>query len=369
MAQPIPFIRRATQADSPALSKICLLTADAGQSGEHLHTMGELPGLMWAEPYVHVPSAVGFVIVDPSITPSPSTNISSSPTPNRFVSEQEHAQMIDKNTHHTAHAAGHTSETASGGDNEKSNEETSKSKAATTYAYARTGSESDGDGDGQGQIVGYILSAFDTRSYENEVEETWFPHLRVKYPNPDHFEFPNPPAHASLNPPSLELPPVVPEITRIPTRMPTTTPRGNAPTDTDSDAIVGGSIETTTKSSNSAPTAQTEETPLAKLTEADINYLRLIHHFPRTDPSILLFSPAHMHINILPAYQNKGWGRRLIGRLVDYLKRDKGLTAIWLGMDMRNDNARRFYEHLGFKPIDIAGVPKHILGLQFQDWM
>ncbi|TCD64322.1 hypothetical protein EIP91_004232, partial [Steccherinum ochraceum] len=61
------YIRRATPSDSPALSRICLLTGDAGQSAAPLHTFGELPGVMYAEPYVHMPSAGGFVLVDPSL--------------------------------------------------------------------------------------------------------------------------------------------------------------------------------------------------------------------------------------------------------------------------------------------------------------
>lgn len=60
------YIRRATKDDSSALSYICLATADAGKSAEKLHTAGELPGLVYAEPYVHLPTGFGFVLVDPS---------------------------------------------------------------------------------------------------------------------------------------------------------------------------------------------------------------------------------------------------------------------------------------------------------------
>ena len=38
------------QEDETALSKICLLTCDAGQSGESLHDYPELPGLVYAVP-------------------------------------------------------------------------------------------------------------------------------------------------------------------------------------------------------------------------------------------------------------------------------------------------------------------------------
>ncbi|KAF8639835.1 hypothetical protein AX17_001090 [Amanita inopinata Kibby_2008] len=57
-------IRNATERDAPALSRICLLTADAGRSAENLHDHGELPGLVYAVPYVKLPTTWGFVLVD-----------------------------------------------------------------------------------------------------------------------------------------------------------------------------------------------------------------------------------------------------------------------------------------------------------------
>ncbi len=60
-------IRKATDADSSALSRICLLTADAGKSAEGLHDYGELPGLIWAVPYVKLPTTWGFVLVDEAL--------------------------------------------------------------------------------------------------------------------------------------------------------------------------------------------------------------------------------------------------------------------------------------------------------------
>ncbi|KAF8165219.1 acyl-CoA N-acyltransferase [Crassisporium funariophilum] len=57
-------IRKANEADAPALSRICLLTGDAGASAEHLHEFGELPGLVYAVPYVKSPTTWGFVLED-----------------------------------------------------------------------------------------------------------------------------------------------------------------------------------------------------------------------------------------------------------------------------------------------------------------
>ena len=59
-----PYIRAVEPSDSPALSRICLLTGDAGQSAEPLHASGELIGLVYAEPYAHLPTGLGFVLVD-----------------------------------------------------------------------------------------------------------------------------------------------------------------------------------------------------------------------------------------------------------------------------------------------------------------
>jgi ribosomal protein S18 acetylase RimI-like enzyme len=59
-------IRKATEADAPALSRICLLTANAGTSAEHLHDYGELPGLVFSVPYVRLPTTWAFVLVNES---------------------------------------------------------------------------------------------------------------------------------------------------------------------------------------------------------------------------------------------------------------------------------------------------------------
>ncbi|KAG5648938.1 hypothetical protein DXG03_000287 [Asterophora parasitica] len=59
-----PSIRKATEADEAALSRICLLTADAGVSAESLHDYPELPGLTYSVPYVKLPTTWAFVLVD-----------------------------------------------------------------------------------------------------------------------------------------------------------------------------------------------------------------------------------------------------------------------------------------------------------------
>ncbi|KAH0587723.1 hypothetical protein J132_00529 [Termitomyces sp. J132] len=57
-------IRKATEADEAAVSQICLLTGDAGKSAKHLHDYGELIGLVYAVPYLKLPTTWAFVLVD-----------------------------------------------------------------------------------------------------------------------------------------------------------------------------------------------------------------------------------------------------------------------------------------------------------------
>lgn len=53
--------------------------------------------------------------------------------------------------------------------------------------------------------------------------------------------------------------------------------------------------------------------------------------------------PAHLHIDLLPAYQGQGWGRLLIERFRAAVR-----VPVHLGMLTRNTAARAFYDRLGF---------------------
>lgn len=57
--------------------------------------------------------------------------------------------------------------------------------------------------------------------------------------------------------------------------------------------------------------------------------------------------PAHLHIDILPAGQGHGWGRKLIETLADQM-RSLDVPGVHLGVGGRNTNAIGFYEHVGF---------------------
>ena len=200
------YFRKAAEADARSLSRICLLTADAGTTAEHLHEYVELPGLVYAVPYIKLPTTFGFVLVL----------------------------------------------------------------------------------QGSDEVVGYVVGSTDTRVYECEAGETWWPPLQHRYP-------------------------------------------------------LNG----------------------ARGKEADRLYLSLIHNMPTASPANISFSPAHIHINILPPYQGKGYGRQLIDMAVEYLK-DQGLKGLWVGLDTRNESARRFYLKLGFR--DIGASPPGNMCLDFVDW-
>jgi ribosomal protein S18 acetylase RimI-like enzyme len=60
--------------------------------------------------------------------------------------------------------------------------------------------------------------------------------------------------------------------------------------------------------------------------------------------------PAHLHIDLLPELQGSGWGRRLIGTLVEVL-RERGVTGLHLTASTDNAGAIAFYPRVGFTPI------------------
>jgi len=56
--------------------------------------------------------------------------------------------------------------------------------------------------------------------------------------------------------------------------------------------------------------------------------------------------PAHLHIDLLPAAQGQGWGRRLVQRLSAEL-RDAGVMGLHLVASADNTGALAFYDRLG----------------------
>lgn len=79
-----------------------------------------------------------------------------------------------------------------------------------------------------------------------------------------------------------------------------------------------------------------------------------LHHRPERMlvPELAGF-PAHLHIDLLPRWQGRGFGRRLIGCFLDGLHA-AGVARVHLGMLATNVGARAFYDRLGFAEIPVA---------------
>jgi ribosomal protein S18 acetylase RimI-like enzyme len=63
--------------------------------------------------------------------------------------------------------------------------------------------------------------------------------------------------------------------------------------------------------------------------------------------------PAHLHIDLLPEWQGKGWGRGLIASFLAGLHA-AGVARVHLSMLTTNVAARAFYDRLGFTEVTVA---------------
>jgi ribosomal protein S18 acetylase RimI-like enzyme len=79
----------------------------------------------------------------------------------------------------------------------------------------------------------------------------------------------------------------------------------------------------------------------------DQRVAHLIHH-PTAAPQALLDDyPSHLHIDLLPRAQRKGFGRELLELLLTELAA-AGSPGIHLGVSVTNTGAIAFYQRLGF---------------------
>lgn len=76
----------------------------------------------------------------------------------------------------------------------------------------------------------------------------------------------------------------------------------------------------------------------------------LLHHPERMVVPELADWPAHLHIDLLPEWQGRGHGRRLMRTFLTAL-RDGGVPAVHLVMVTANKPARAFYDRMGFEEI------------------
>lgn len=87
-----------------------------------------------------------------------------------------------------------------------------------------------------------------------------------------------------------------------------------------------------------------------------------LHHDPERMPVPGLEGyPAHLHIDLLPSHQGRGWGRRLIDRFVSVVD----APGVHVGMVTANVRARGFYDRLGFTVLPVPDPgPLTYLGLR-----
>jgi ribosomal protein S18 acetylase RimI-like enzyme len=84
----------------------------------------------------------------------------------------------------------------------------------------------------------------------------------------------------------------------------------------------------------------------------DAAVVRAIHRPHRADPAVVARYPSHLHVDLLPAWQGDGWGRRLLATLFAALV-EAGSPGVHLGVSRTNDRAVGFYRRMGF--VELAG--------------
>jgi GNAT superfamily N-acetyltransferase len=83
---------------------------------------------------------------------------------------------------------------------------------------------------------------------------------------------------------------------------------------------------------------------------ADQALIHRIHHPLRMPAAVTEPYPAHLHIDLLPRFQGRGFGRALIDRWIEHVK-SLGARGVHFGVAAANSRARRFYSAYGFQEI------------------
>jgi ribosomal protein S18 acetylase RimI-like enzyme len=82
---------------------------------------------------------------------------------------------------------------------------------------------------------------------------------------------------------------------------------------------------------------------------------RVYHHPDYFCPEPYERFPSHLHIDLLPRAQGRGFGRQLMERNLETLRR-RGSPGAHLGVSVRNPRALAFYRHLGFRELTGTGT-------------
>jgi GNAT superfamily N-acetyltransferase len=88
------------------------------------------------------------------------------------------------------------------------------------------------------------------------------------------------------------------------------------------------------------------------LREQDAEMVHLHHHPEHMLVPELADYPAHLHMNLLPAFQRQGHGRRLMHTFLA-AARHAGAEKVYLGMLTANVKARAFYDRVGFTELPV----------------
>lgn len=94
--------------------------------------------------------------------------------------------------------------------------------------------------------------------------------------------------------------------------------------------------------------------PSAPPRTPDEEIVPLLHRPERMLVPEVAAYPAHLHIDLLPEWQGRGYGRALMDTFLAALRKD-GVPAVHLSMVTANTPARAFYDRLGFDEIEVPG--------------
>jgi ribosomal protein S18 acetylase RimI-like enzyme len=89
-------------------------------------------------------------------------------------------------------------------------------------------------------------------------------------------------------------------------------------------------------------------------TDLDELLISLLYRSHLPDDEWLPRYPSHLHIDLLPPVQGRGWGRRMMRAMEDLLAAD-GSPGVHLGTSVRNERAIAFYRHLGYDELGSNG--------------
>ena len=78
------------------------------------------------------------------------------------------------------------------------------------------------------------------------------------------------------------------------------------------------------------------------------------HHPDYFAPEPYALYPSHLHIDLLPRAQGRGYGRQMLEQVMDKL-RGRGSPGAHLGVSVANERAFGFYQRLGFRELIRVG--------------